>query len=336
MASPLLNTKTAAPSPTDKTIKIRVSYGTAIVLGLIEARQDVAPTTAYLLFDRGCIGNCSFCSRANGNVRSKNLSRIIWPEFDLEVVLNRLTTPPLPFARICIQTGYNPAFEDELKQLVQRFIDTGIAVSSTLSPSQTALAKEMLASGLDHVGIGLDAATPETYARHKRKNWQQDWPDLVALLKQAGKQIEVHLIFGLGDSEECFCSRIQTVIDHGGKISLFALTPVNGGQPPEMSAYRRVQAFRYLCENHMLRYEECTFTNGKLTRLPMSDSELKTALNQGDAFRTSGCNKCNRPYYNERPGQPFFNYPRPLSHQEFAEAIEQMHLIVENQTAVDF
>ncbi len=51
-------------------IKIRVSYGTAIVLGLLEARQDVAPTTAYLLFDNGCIGSCSFCSRANGNQKS--------------------------------------------------------------------------------------------------------------------------------------------------------------------------------------------------------------------------------------------------------------------------
>ncbi|MCW3977503.1 MAG: radical SAM protein, partial [Candidatus Bathyarchaeota archaeon] len=25
---------------------------------------------------------------------------------------------------------------------------------------------------------------------------------------------------------------------------------------------------------------------------------------------TSGCPGCNRPYYNERPGGPLYNYPR--------------------------
>ncbi len=167
-------------------MKIRVSYGTAIVLGMLKARQDVAPTTAYLLFDQGCIGQCSFCSRANGNERSKKLSRIIWPEFELEQVITRLTAHPLPFARICLQTGYNPKSENELKTLAERFINTGIATSVALSPSQTQLAGELLDIGLDHVGIGLDAASPNTYAEHKKKNWQNDWPAICELLKQKG------------------------------------------------------------------------------------------------------------------------------------------------------
>ncbi|PKL45979.1 MAG: radical SAM protein [Candidatus Riflebacteria bacterium HGW-Riflebacteria-2] len=307
-------------------MKIRVSYGTAIVLGLVHARQDVAPTTAYLLFDRGCIGQCSFCSRANGNVRSQKLSRIIWPEFELEQVLEKLTTPPLPFARICLQTGYNPESESELKSLAQQFVKTGIATSVTLSPSQTLLAGEMLEMGLDHVGIGLDAASPPTYATHKKKNWQQDWPALLDLLSKVGDRIEVHLIFGLGDSEEAFCQRIQAIIDGGGKISLFALTPVNGGNPPEFAAYRRVQAFRFLCEKQKVRVDDCQFADGRLTGFPIAGANLCEALENGDAFRTSGCGNCNRPYYNERPGQLFYNYPRPLSSPEFTAAVEVMAL----------
>jgi biotin synthase len=307
--------------------QIRVSYGTAIVLGLVNARQDVAPTTAYLLFDQGCIGSCSFCPRANGNQQSKRLSRITWPEFSFTTILARLTAEPRPFKRVCLQTGYNPATTPLLKNLARQLINSGIATSMTLSPSQTELALEMLDMGLDHIGIGLDAASEETYREHKRKNWQEDWPALLRLLNKAGERIEVHLIFGLGDSEEAFAGRIQEIVSAGGKISLFALTPVNGGSAPEMSAYRRMQAFRYLCEQGKTSFAACIFAGGRLTSLKTTgDETLLSALNNGEAFRTSGCGNCNRPYYNERPGQKFYNYPRALSANEFSQAFSELLL----------
>lgn len=308
-------------------IQIRVSYGTAIVLGLVKARQDVAPTTAYLLFDQGCIGSCSFCPRANGNQQSKRLSRITWPEFSFATVVEKLTSEPRPFKRVCLQTGYNPASIDSLKALAAVLIDSGIATSMTLSPSQTELALEMLNNGLDHVGIGLDAASSETYKEHKRKDWQTDWPALQNLLQKAGNKIEVHLIFGLGDSEEAFCQRIHEIVAAGGKISLFALTPVNGGSAPAIAAYRRVQAFRFLCENKTTNFSSCRFSEGRLISFGINDRQkLASMLQNGDAFRTSGCGDCNRPYYNERPGQIFFNYPRALSASEFSQALSDMQL----------
>ena len=307
-------------------IKIRVSYGTAIVLGLIEARQDVAPTTAYLLYDNGCIGQCSFCSRANGNQKSQKLSRVIWPEYEFETVLERLTAESRPFRRICLQTGFNPENTETIKSLAKRLINSGISTSMTLSPSQTDLAQEMLAMGLDHVGIGLDAAAEESYREHKRKDWRHDWPALQQLLRLAGGRIEVHLIFGLGDSEETFARRIHEIVAAGGKISLFALTPVNGGSAPDLSAYRRMQAFRFLCESRKISMDDCSFVDGQLTGFGLAGEALKEALSSGDAFRTSGCGDCNRPYYNERPGQIFFNYPRALSASEFSQAVAAMQL----------
>lgn len=307
-------------------IKIRVSYGTAIVLGLIEARQDVAPTTAYLLYDNGCIGQCSFCSRANGNQKSQKLSRVIWPEYEFETVLERLTAESRPFRRICLQTGFNPENTETIKSLAKCLINSGISTSMTLSPSQTDLAQEMLAMGLDHVGIGLDAASEESYREHKRKDWRHDWPALQQLLRLAGDRIEVHLIFGLGDSEETFAGRIHEIVAAGGKVSLFALTPVNGGSAPDLGAYRRMQAFRYLCENQKTGLAGCSFVAGRLTGFGLSGEALKEALSNGDAFRTSGCGDCNRPYYNERPGQIFFNYPRALSASEFSQAVAAMQL----------
>ncbi len=306
--------------------KIRVSYGTAIVLGLLQARQDIAPTTAYLLWDEGCIGSCSFCPRAGGNTRTRKLSRIVWPEFTFNEVLERLCIEPRPFARVCLQTGYNPQLEGRVADIAEILIKRGLTTSITLSPSQTELARRLLESGADHIGVGLDGASEISYRLHKKKDWQTDWPSLQALLKEFPQKIEVHLIYGLGDSEQVFCQTVAAIIAAKGLISLFALTPVNGGNPPDLAEYRRVQIFRFLCETKGFTGEDFEFGEGRLQKIKRPRHELIEILSPGDCFRTSGCGDCNRPYYNERPGQLFFNFPRPLSQQEFLEELDRSQL----------
>lgn len=46
-------------------MKIRVSYGTAVAMGLIRAKIVVKPTTAYLMtyHDGKCINDCKFCAQ---------------------------------------------------------------------------------------------------------------------------------------------------------------------------------------------------------------------------------------------------------------------------------
>lgn len=306
--------------------KIRISYGTGIVLGLIKARQDVAPTTAYLLWDKGCIGSCSFCPRANGNQREERLSRIIWPEYSFKQILELLTSQPKPFERVCLQTGFNPDKTGQLKVLAQTLVKNGLTTSVTLSPSQTDLALELLDYGIDHIGIGLDGASENTYSLHKRKNWHEDWPKLLQLISKAKEKIEVHLIYGLGDSEEAFCKTISAIIDAGGRISLFALTPVNGGNPPDLSEYRRIQIFRYLYENSRINLDQCNFNGEKLVAIKTGKQPAIEMLDSGACFRTSGCGNCNRPYYNEKPGQKFFNFPRSLTAEEFSLALDESGL----------
>ncbi len=46
----------------------------------------------------------------------------------------------------------------------------------------------------------------------------------------------------------------------------------------------------------------------------------------GEPFRTSGCPDCNRPFYNEPPGGPLFNYPRPLTRAEADRAVQEMEM----------
>jgi len=64
--------------------QIRVSLGSAIVLGLADAKLDAAPTTAYLMTHRQekCTANCGFCPQARtSRTRADMLSRVSWPAY---------------------------------------------------------------------------------------------------------------------------------------------------------------------------------------------------------------------------------------------------------------
>jgi len=72
---------------------IRVSVGSAIVLGLIEGKLNAAPTTAYLMtYKPGkCTANCLFCPQARtSHSRAELLSRVSWPNFATKQVLQKI------------------------------------------------------------------------------------------------------------------------------------------------------------------------------------------------------------------------------------------------------
>jgi len=47
-------------------------------------------------------------------------------------------------------------------------------------------------------------------------------------------------------------------------------------------------------------------------------------IKTGYPFITSGCPGCNRPYYNESPRGPLYNYPRQPLPEEIAEIERQI------------
>jgi len=307
--------------------KIRLSLGTAIELGLVSSRQIVPPTTAYLLWDPGCVGKCTFCHRSAGNSTSEKLSRVTWPEFPMKEILRSLENKDHPFRRVCLQTGWNHAYHEDLKKMVRMFLDLKLVLSVTLHPAECTFAGELLEMGIDHVGIGLDAASEKTYRDCKKREWVDDWPPLVNLIAKYGPRIEVHMIFGLGDDEETFIRTMNEISSMGGAVALFAFTPVNGGFPPELSSYRRMQIFRYLQQRSHISFAGCLFRDGRLISYGIPMSTLSDLLADGNAFRTSGCGDCNRPFYNERPGKEFFNYPRALHSEEISKAIRQADIL---------
>ncbi|MCW3992734.1 MAG: radical SAM protein, partial [Candidatus Bathyarchaeota archaeon] len=256
--------------------KLRVSIGTAAVMGLAQCRLDVKPTTAYLMTytDGSCTANCAFCPQARESPTRKSLlSRVIWPAFPTERVLEGLRRPANgAFMRACIQVVNYPGFLDDVSALVEAVRGAaGLPVSLDAPPLGRRWMERLRDAGLDRVGIPLDAATPEIFDRVKGRlaggpyRWEGHLRALEMAVEVFGPgRVMSNLIVGLGETEEETVSLIQRLMDMGIQTVLFAFTPIPGTmfasrpQPP-LDVYRRVQLARRLITRGLTRFEEMEF-----------------------------------------------------------------------------
>lgn len=65
---------------------------------------------------------------------------------------------------------------------------------------------------------------------------------------------------------------------------------------------------------------------GQITDFGVTKTLLKSAVESGTPFLTSGCPNCNRPFYNEKPSGPIYNYPRSLTSEEVTAAKQYLAL----------
>ena len=87
-----------------------------------------------------------------------------------------------------------------------------------------------------------------------------------------------------------------------------------------------------ICNGAMLfKLDDMEFDNkGTIINFGISsDDILLKTIKSGLPFLTSGCPGCNRPYYNERPGQELYNFPEPLSIQELNRIEKQFESIIQ-------
>jgi len=125
---------------------------------------------------------------------------------------------------------------------------------------------------------------------------------------------------------------IQRCVDMGILPALFAFTPVRGTAlerkpQPLIEVYRRVQLARYLIVNGRARSEDMHFDGvGCLTDYGVEREMLTWIVETGKPFLTSGCPNCNRPFYNEKPRGPIYNYPRDLRREEILAIKRQLCL----------
>jgi biotin synthase-related radical SAM superfamily protein len=321
-------------------IQIRVSAGTAAVLGLIQMQLDAIPTTAYLMLYTAnrCLANCAFCPQAReSKARPDALARILWPEFNLHEVRNAIKTllKKDQFARICIQAINYPDFFTDLVEIVETLKDLGPSMSVSVPPLKTEQMKTLHEKGVDRIGIPVDAATEPLFYDMKGKGSKgpYKWEKHLGTIKEAQsifgvRNVSTHLIVGLGETELEAVKLIAKMIAAQVLPALFTFTPVRGTalesrSRPSLKQYRKIQLARYLLLNQLSRFEDFDFNErGELIKFGVPKEKLKEIIRTGIPFLTTGCPGCNRPFYNERPGEILFNYPRPLNDGEVAEVIK--------------
>jgi biotin synthase len=129
--------------------------------------------------------------------------------------------------------------------------------------------------------------------------------------------VGVHLIAGLGETEKEMVEIIDSCHKKGALTHLFSFFPEKGSvmqdhPRPTIESYRRIQLARYLINESIADQSGFIFTDsGEIAGFGI---DIEPLLRKGIPFMTSGCPgkdgvmACNRPYGNERPGEPTRNY----------------------------
>ena len=322
---------------------VRVSVGSAIVLGLLEGKLDAEPTTAYLMTYKAgkCIANCGFCSQARGSLsKAELLSRVSWPVFSTKSVLKRVQSAVAGarIRRVCIQAlNYTDVFAHLVAIVKAVKQHAKVPVSISCQPLNRQNMVSLAEAGSDRIGIALDAATEKLFDKVKGSvaggpyNWESQFRLLREAVEVFGKgNVSTHLIIGLGETEKEAVRIIQQCVDMHVLPALFAFTPIRGTKlenkpQPQIESYRRMQLARYLLVNRVTRYENMRFdVYGRIDDFCVKKETLKRVVETGQPFLTSGCPDCNRPFFNEKPSGPLYNHPRSMNPAETAAIIQQL------------
>ncbi len=292
---------------------IRASIGSLSRLGLIDANFDIKPTTCYLLqySSYGCNAGCLFCPQSSYSKSNKEfVSRIPWPAIELETIVNKIGEEH--FSRICLQTVLKEDFEREAFDIIRRLREAGLNVplSIATTPVSEKTLYEFKSLGVDSIGVGMDVASNRIFEEIKRP-FKMDlfWNFIKKGVKVFNPHnVYVHLIYGLGEDDIEFASTMERVYEMGAEVALFSFTPVKGTPlehfpQPEIGKYRLMQIIRYFLSNNYRLKEIVDIKEDQLKlKINVNVNEIK------NAFLTSGCPACNRPFYNERPTK-IYNYP---------------------------
>ena len=186
---------------------VRVSIGSAIVMGLRKGRLDAKPTTAYLLMCRNkkCSANCSFCPQARESKgRADRLSRVTWPQFPTKQVVDNLVTvlKKGELNRVCIQSlNYPEVFNDVLCLVREIRSKSEVPISVSCKPLDRKKIKLWADAGVDRISIALDAATEKIFDNVKGINvcgpylWEKQRKALNEAVEVFGEgSVSTHLI----------------------------------------------------------------------------------------------------------------------------------------------
>lgn len=326
--------------------KVRASMGTLGVLGLELVQMDTPPTTAYLQIytEKRCMANCLFCAQASGS--SAELARIargMYVPFDLEAVVSRLKLAYERgyLARACIQTALYDAWWQDTVYLIKKIRKVcQIPISLSVFPLSTKRYEELKKLGVNELVIPLDACTPELFDRIKGKSagspysWEKHM-DGIRRAARIFEKVGVHLMLGLGESDEDAVRSISELWKSRVNPALFSYTYIPGAQyiikrtgEGSIKHYRIVQLARHLILEGSADYSDMRFENGVLCDFGVEKDVVLRLIKEGRAFQTSGCPDCNRPMANETFSK-IYNFPRKQDDEETEGIKKDMGLAIQ-------
>ncbi|MEW6226770.1 MAG: radical SAM protein [Bacillota bacterium] len=338
---------------------VRTSLGAAIALGFEQGAfyrgAEAYCVNLLLTYADGCKANCAYCglSRSReGRYEKKSFIRVKWPTVRVSDVAERISQPERlrsEVRRVCVSMiTHRRAAADvaSVARVIRAASD--VPISGLLTPTLLARADlcDMKEAGVDRIGIAIDAATRELFETLRGRgvrgphSWDRYWAALEESVDVFGRwMVGSHFIVGLGETEQEMAAAVQRAHDMGVLTHLFSFYPEGGSsmacrKPPALSSYRRVQLACYLINREIARYEDFSFDeSGAITDFGISRQDLLAVVETGWPFVTSGCPgkngeiACNRPYANERPGQPIRNYPFLPGETDLADIKAQLGLV---------
>lgn len=317
---------------------VRISTAAAMTLKLFPGQfnrgEKLGSLNLLIHYGEGCRANCSYCGLSHSrDVQAKDPSedtfiRVDWPLVEIDEIIYRAKRHAPHLQRVCVSMITHKASFGDMLTIMRKFRDkTDLSISGLIAPTMMKnreLAMEIKEAGADMIGIAIDAATPEIFDEMRGggvmgpHDWDHYWHVLDWCVEAFGKgMVGIHIIVGLGETEEEMISVIQRAQDRGAKTHLFSFFPEEGSAmgkwlQPSYGRYRRIQLARYIINEELGNMEQMNFDmDGQLIDFGIDINEI---VNEGIAFMTSGCAgsdgmvACNRPYGNERPSNPIRNF----------------------------
>ena len=218
---------------------VKISLAAAMTLGLARGRfwRDAKMTCVNLLlhYSDGCKANCAYCGLSRSRIADeRTFIRVPWPVHAMDDIIAGLQTSSVA-RRTCISMVVHfRAIEDTLF-LTERLVnETPQPVSVLLSPTITdeKYLKELQKAGVDKIGIAIDAASPEIFEERRGAGvtgphkWDVYWQRFEEAIEIFGKMnVGMHIICGLGETEQDLVRIFQRVKDMGACNHLFSFYP---------------------------------------------------------------------------------------------------------------
>lgn len=311
-----------------------------MLLGIKKGHLKHPMSTVYIMLGKRCHSNCSYCTQARTAVRYTNkLSRVTWPPVESGILLKSLRGCR-ELKRVCIQTlDYPDVVEDLCKMawMIQEASREDVKLSASLTPVSRSHLEELKEAGFDTISIALDAANEDLFdlVRGKIRGNRFTWYDSLRAIDDAKDVFGwtyTHIIVGMGESDRDLYNIIKYMKDRGVGTALFAYTPVPMDKAqikgsPDIVRYHAFQLMRHLMYMEVSGFEPEFSERGELVSLGIGYERLIEHIDTWhipQAFMTSGCPHCTRPYYNERPQGPLYNYPYIPGRDIAKEIVESM------------